>query len=139
MLLRLPDEKFTVAVLANASPGRPQANPEHLAYQMVDIYLANKLAPLAVVNTNVSPKSYDALTGRYEFEGGILTISRRGTHLFAQIADDPESEIFPKSDTEFFWKGGEDFIPFTFVKDSSGKAVKIIFDWCGMEFAAPRA
>lgn len=54
MLIRLPDEKFTVAVLANAD-GRPNAIPHDLAYQMVDIFLADKLAPPVIVNTNVSP------------------------------------------------------------------------------------
>jgi CubicO group peptidase (beta-lactamase class C family) len=62
-LLRLPDEKFTVAILANAEPGKPTADPGRLAYQLADIYLADKLAPQAIINTNVSPKSYDALTG----------------------------------------------------------------------------
>ncbi len=52
LLLRLPDEKFTVAVLANANPGRPDATPKFLAYQMVDIYLADKLAPTEIIKTN---------------------------------------------------------------------------------------
>jgi CubicO group peptidase (beta-lactamase class C family) len=56
LLLRLPDEKFTVAVLANAMNGRPNAVPNRVAYQLVDIYLADKLAPPAVVSTNVSPR-----------------------------------------------------------------------------------
>jgi CubicO group peptidase (beta-lactamase class C family) len=43
MLLRIPDEKLTVTVLANANPGRPNASPSRLAYQMVDIFLADKL------------------------------------------------------------------------------------------------
>jgi CubicO group peptidase (beta-lactamase class C family) len=55
LLLRLPDEKFTVVVLANALEGRPNAIPNRLAYQMVDIYMADKLAPTAIVNTKVSP------------------------------------------------------------------------------------
>ena len=141
LLLRLPDAQFTVAVLANAQPGRTNASPESLAFQLVDIYLAAKLTSLDIVNTNVSPKSYDALTGRYEIGNmGDLTISRRGTHLFVHLADDPEGEveIYPASTAEFFWKGGEDFIPITFVKDSSGKAVKLIFNYYGMEFACPR-
>jgi CubicO group peptidase (beta-lactamase class C family) len=138
MLMRLPDEKFTVVVLGNTEPGHSDANPEYLAYQLVDIYLADKLAPLNTVDTNISPESYDALTGRYKLQNGIITISRRGTHLFARMGDEAEAEIFPKSDTEFFWKGGEDFIAFTFVKNNSGKAAKVIFDWCGMELAAPR-
>jgi CubicO group peptidase (beta-lactamase class C family) len=136
-LLRVPDEKFSVTVLTNAKPGRTNAQPDRLAQQLVDIFLADKFAPLPVVNTNVSPKSYDALTGRYDvgIQGIILTISRRGTHLFAQSTDgQPEAEIFPKSDTEFFSKlGGQ----ITFVKDSSGKVVKIIA--CGdSDLVAPR-
>jgi CubicO group peptidase (beta-lactamase class C family) len=83
-LLRLPDEKFTVAVLANALPGRKNASPPLLAHQLVDIFLADKLAPLPTVNTNVSPNSYDALAGRYELLGQIIVISRRGPHLFGQ-------------------------------------------------------
>lgn len=125
-LLRVPDEKFTVAVLANASPGRTNAIPQRLAQQLVDIFLEDKLAPPPIVNTNVSPKFYDALTGRYGpvIAGVNLTISRRGTHLFCQSTDgQPEAEIFPKSDTEFFSKTGAQI---TFVKDSNGKVVKMI-------------
>jgi hypothetical protein len=125
-LLRVPDEKCTVTVLANTQPGRTNAQPDRLAQQLVDIYLADKLAPLPIVNTNVSPNSYDTLTGRYDvgIQGIILTISRRGTHLFCQSTDgQPEAEIFPKSDTEFFSKKGAQI---TFVKDSSGKIVKMI-------------
>jgi CubicO group peptidase (beta-lactamase class C family) len=51
-LLRLPDEKFTVAVLANAEPGRTNATTRFLAYQMVDIYLADRLAPTEIIKTN---------------------------------------------------------------------------------------
>lgn len=46
MLLRIPDEKLTVAVLTNAAPGRPSTDPKRLAHQLVDIYLADKVALL---------------------------------------------------------------------------------------------
>jgi CubicO group peptidase (beta-lactamase class C family) len=137
-LLRVPDEKCTVVVLANAGfPGRPNASPDLLAQQLVDIFLADKLAPMPIVNTKVSSKSYDALVGRYDLimEGAILTITRRGTHLFSQATDGPEEEIFPKSDTEFFSKTDAQF---TFVKDSSGKVVKVIVHWGGLDLLAPR-
>lgn len=38
-LLRVPDEKFTVVVLANASPGRWKTDPDRLARKLADIYL----------------------------------------------------------------------------------------------------
>jgi CubicO group peptidase (beta-lactamase class C family) len=135
-LVRLPDEKFTVAILVNTSPGRSNIDPMFGARRLVTIFLADKLAPLAAVNTNVSPKSYDALTGRYGLWGATMTINRRGTHLFEQIAGGPEREIFPKSDTEFFWEGVD--VQITFVKDSSGKAVKLIFHNYGMDLDASR-
>ena len=53
ILLRLPDEELTVAVLANVD-GKPNAT-WRVAYQLVDIFLADKLAPSVIVNTSVSP------------------------------------------------------------------------------------
>jgi CubicO group peptidase (beta-lactamase class C family) len=135
-LVRLPDEKFTVAILVNTSPGRSNIDPMFGARRLVTIFLADKLAPLPTVNTNVSPKSYDALIGRYDLWGSIMTVNKRGTHLFEQIAGGPEREIFPQSETEFFWKGMD--VQITFVKDSNGKAVKLIFRNYGMDLDAPR-
>jgi CubicO group peptidase (beta-lactamase class C family) len=137
-LLRVPDEKFTVAILANTRPGRTNAIPDRLAQQLVDIYLADKFAPLPIVNTNVSPNCYDVLTGRYGpvLAGVNLTISRRGTRLFGQGSDgQPEAEIFPKSETEFFSKTDAQI---AFVKDGNGKVVKIIVHSGGLDLVAPR-
>ncbi len=136
ILLRMPDEKFTVDILVNSSPGRSNINPLFLARQLETIFLANKLAPLPTVNMNVSPKSYDALTGRYDLWGSIITVNRRGTHLLEQIGDGPAREIFPKSDTEFFVKGVD--VQITFVKDSSGKAANLIFHNYGIDLDALR-
>ncbi len=43
---RLPGEKFTVVTLSNALEGRTNASPNCLAYQMVDIFLEDKLLPM---------------------------------------------------------------------------------------------
>jgi hypothetical protein len=103
----------------------------------MDIFLADKLAPVPVVNTNVSSGSYDALTGRYELEGAIMTISKRGTRLFEKFGGEPEEEIFPESSTEFFLKVVDAQI--TFVKDGSGKAAELILHQNGFDLAATRA
>jgi CubicO group peptidase (beta-lactamase class C family) len=135
-LVRLPDERFTVAILVNSSPGRSNIDPMFLARQLATIFLTDKLTPLPTINTNVSPKSYDALTGRYKVWGPIMTVSRHGAHLFERFPGGQDREIFPKSDTEFFVSGQD--IQFTFVKDSSGKAVKLIFHNYGMDLDALR-
>ena len=46
-------------------------------------------------------------------------------------------EIFPESDNEFFTPG-EDEEQITFVKDNSGKAVKLIHAYDDIEIDAPR-
>ncbi len=148
MLLRVPDEKFSVAILANAQPGRKIVDPNDLAHQLENIFLADKLAPPPIINPNVSSKSYDVLTGRYDITPGqvflsskevILTISRQDTHLFAQAASGTQVELFPESDTEFFAKFDDARFAFvTFVKDSSGKAVKLILHEDGLDLLAPR-
>jgi CubicO group peptidase (beta-lactamase class C family) len=135
-LVRLTDEKFTVVVLANTLPGRNNIDPHRLAQQLVDIFLADKFAPPPAVNTNVSPKSYDALAGRYELGGKILTVSRYHQHLFAQLTGQPELEFFPVSETEFFATVVDAQI--TFVKDSSGQAIRLILHQNGLDTPAPR-
>jgi CubicO group peptidase (beta-lactamase class C family) len=135
-LVRVPDEKFTVAVLVNSSPGRSNIDPMFLARKLATIFLADKFTPLPTVNTNVLPRSYDALTGCYDLWGVTMTIKKRGTHLFEQIGGGPEREIYAKSDTEFFCERID--VQFTFLKDSSGKAVKVIFHNYGMDLEASR-
>ncbi|MEK7675483.1 MAG: DUF3471 domain-containing protein [Verrucomicrobiota bacterium] len=74
--------------------------------------------------------------GRYDYGGAILTVTREGDHLFAQLTDQPRFEIFPKSETEFFWK----VVPaqVTFVKDDKGKVIKGIHRQGGKTIEAPR-
>jgi CubicO group peptidase (beta-lactamase class C family) len=124
-LLRLPKEKFTVIILANSAPGAHRVVPDTLAHDLVKIYLRDKLAPLPVPNENVSPKAFDAVLGRYDFEGQILVITKDGNHLFGQFDGEPKVELFPASETEFFWKAV--YARIKFVKDARGNIVKAIF------------
>jgi CubicO group peptidase (beta-lactamase class C family) len=137
-LLLLPRENFTVVVLANSQPGSPAAEPGRLAHLVAEVYLGQKLAPRPSreVNHSVSAESFDALAGRYDYGDLILTVTREGDHLFAQLGPGPKSEIFATSETEFFWKAGDAQI--TFVKDKSGKVVKAIHHQNGQNLYAPR-
>ncbi len=125
-LLRLPKENFTVTILANSTPGAPGIMPSSLAHELVKIYLGDKFAPprVAVANKDVSPKAFDAVVGRYDRGDFVVNVTREGDHLFMQFAGPGKVEIFPASETEFFWKDADHQI--TFVKDKSGKVVKAV-------------
>jgi CubicO group peptidase (beta-lactamase class C family) len=80
----------------------------------------------------------ESYVGRYDYGGGqaILTVTREGTRLFAQLTGQPRFEIFPRSETEFHWK----VVPaqVTFVKDSKGQVTHVIHEQAGTRFEAPR-
>jgi hypothetical protein len=134
----LPSQKFTVAVLANASPGKPDVEPGRLAQQIAEIYLGEKLQPVPVLvaNKEVSPASFDPLVGRYDYGMGILTVGREGSHLYAQLTGQPRFEIFPQSETNFFWKVVDARV--TFIKNKAGTVTKAIHHQNGQTINAPK-
>jgi len=137
-LLRLPKENFTVAVLANCSPPPPGVDPGGLAHEVAELYLGEKLAPREApkLDTKVSSKAFDAVVGRYDYGGAILVVTREGDKVFAQLTGQPKFEIFPKSETNFFWKVVEAEV--TFVKNEKGEVTKAIHRQGGQTINAPR-
>ena len=86
----------------------------------------------------VDPQRYDAYVGKYDYgQGRLMTITREGDALFAQLPGQPKFEIFPKAETEFFWKAVRAEV--AFVKDSAGKVVKAVHRQGGTTLDAPRA
>jgi hypothetical protein len=134
----LPREKFTVAIVANTMPAAPGADPDGLARAVTEIYLGEKLDPLPVrqVNTAVTPDALDVLVGRYDYGVGILSVTKEGPHLYAQLGTQPRREIYPESSTNFFWKVVDAQV--TFIKDSQGKVIKAIHHQNGQTIHAPR-
>ncbi len=138
-LLRLPREHFTVATLANAAlPGAPGVEPGPLAQLVTEAYLGENLAPSPVNKPakDVSTQALDAVVGRYDYGGAILTVRRKDHHLYAQLTGQPKFEIFPKFPTEFFWKVVDAQV--TFVKDEQGKVTKAIHHQSGQTIEVPR-
>ena len=86
----------------------------------------------------LDPKLLDAVVGRYDYGGGqaILTVTREGDRVFAQLTGQPRFEIFAKSETEFFWQVVNAEV--TFVKDKDGKVTKGVHRQGGKTFDAPR-
>ena len=86
----------------------------------------------------VDPAALDAYVGKYDYGQGkiVLTVTREGARLFAQLTGQPKLEIFAKSPTQFFWKVVNARV--TFVKDASGKVTKAIHEQAGRTMEAPR-
>jgi CubicO group peptidase (beta-lactamase class C family) len=137
-LMRLPEEKFTVALLVNCSPPAPSVDPGGLAHEVAEYYLGEKLAPRETpkVDTTISSKAFDAILGRYDYGMGILTVTKERDKVFAQLTGQPKFEIFPKSETNFFWKVVEAEV--SFVKNEKGEVTKAIHHQGGQTINAPK-
>lgn len=98
--------------------------------------LADSLLASPLV-ARVDSSKLDALVGRYQLVPQVMIdIRRKGDSLFAQITNQPELEIFPRSETDFFFKAVDAQI--TFVKDASGQAASLIVHQGGRDVTAMR-
>jgi len=86
---------------------------------------------VARINYNL----YDAYVGRYEMAPNIFfTIRRNGDRLTAQLTGQHDMEIFPESETEFFYKAVD--AQLTFVKNGQGEVTALILHQHGQHPAA---
>ncbi|MBN2131534.1 MAG: serine hydrolase [Sedimentisphaerales bacterium] len=120
-LMRLPEEELTVAVLANCLPTVPELSTSGLGRQIAEIYLHEEMDEQTsfATDTTVDPAVYDDYVGRYDYGNSmVLTVTREGNRLLAQLTGQGQAEIFPRSETEFFWEGVDAQI--RFVRDETG-------------------
>jgi CubicO group peptidase (beta-lactamase class C family) len=137
-LARYPEHNMTITVLTNCAPQR-DLNPSALTREIAQIYLWEKMASQEsyATDTAVDPKFYDDYVGRYEYPGGaIMTVTRDGNQLFAQLTGQPRFEIFPNSATAFFWKVVDAQI--TFVKNEKGEVIHGLHRQGGQTLTVPR-
>lgn len=137
-LLRFPKHNMSIAVLANCAPMK-NLEPSIVAHEIAEIYLWEKLAPQKsfATDTSVDPNTYDDYVGRYKYPGSaILIVTKEDDRLFAQLTGQAKVEIFPGSETEFFWKVVDAQI--TFVRDEQGKVTYAIHRQAGQEFQVPK-
>jgi hypothetical protein len=87
-------------------------------------------------NNEKVAKAFEALVGRYDYRSVVNTVTREGSHLFSQVTGQSKFEIFPRSETEFFWMIVDAQV--TFVKDDTGKVVKAIHHQNQASIDAPR-
>lgn len=135
-LSRYPEANFTVVVLSNCLPPPPGVNPTRMAHDIAEVYLWEQMAKREsfATDTTVESHIYDAYVGKYAY--AILKVTKEDNRVFAELTGQPKFEIFPKSETEFFWKVVDAQI--TFVKNEEGEVVYAIHRQGGREFEAPK-
>jgi uncharacterized pyridoxamine 5'-phosphate oxidase family protein len=139
-LLRFPDLNVTIVVLQNCIPNAPGMGAAELANQVAEIYFWDKMGAQESfkVDTTVDASAYDDYIGRYDYGAniGILSVTRDGNKLFAQLATQPKIEIFPKAKDEFFWKVVDAQV--TFVRNEKGEVTQAVHHQGGNEIKAPK-
>ena len=131
-LKRLPDQDFAVVILANSST----MIPPHLAYSIIDLYLADELAPLTVGSGNSSsqggstaegqapwapaPEELGEYTGTYE-SPELRTrwrLELSGNQLVARHLRADEQLLHPLAPDRFL---GYAFGEIRFLRDNEGR------------------
>jgi hypothetical protein len=97
-------------------------------------FTAPKLGEDAV---KLTPDQLDSFLGQYQYgPGAIMTVSRDGTQLFAQLTGQPKLPIFPTSETEFEWRVVKATVQF--VKGEDGKVTKVVHRQGEAKIDAPK-
>ena len=133
MLIRLPDDKMTIVVLAN----NEFTNTGRIARDLLAISLGEPYqTPVQRVAITVDPAIFDSYAGRYQLRPDfIMTVTREGDRLITQATGQQKIEVFPESETKFFAKVMDAQI--TFVKEG-GKVTHLILHQNGREQRAAR-
>jgi len=120
-LSHLPKHDFTVVLLTNSGPPNPEHDLGNLTEFIVQLYLGENLAPRKSVlaAAHLDDNALDDFTGRYDYGGAILEVTRSGKQLMAQLTGQPALEIVPQGNDKFAWKAVDAQVQFH--RDPTGK------------------
>jgi uncharacterized pyridoxamine 5'-phosphate oxidase family protein len=93
-------------------------------------------APKIVENSALPETEIDAFVGRYQYGPAIMTCTREGKQLFAQVAGQPKNPIFAVAENTFVWKVVQAKVEF--VKDENGEVARARHTQDGQTLDAPR-
>ena len=140
------DEFFYQVVDAQVSFGRDgQGKVDHLVlHQGGADQKAAKLAPgqdqaqFGPAESMTLPEEVlERYVGRYQLAPSVvLTVTREGQHLYAQVTGQPRFEVFASSETEFFWRVVDARL--TFEPGPEGPAKQVTLHQGGRDLPGPR-
>lgn len=117
VVLRFPEQKFSVIILAN----QREIVPMRLAKKVADIYLADKLEPIVPLKGDgvAVPASF---RGEYRFGYSLTTIA----DLYAQVDGGERKRLWALGKDEFFDK--EDGTRYRFMKNKDDVKLETTFE-----------
>jgi CubicO group peptidase (beta-lactamase class C family) len=94
--------------------------------------------PKARKEARIDPRIYDSYAGLYKFPASdsTLTVTSEDNHLFVRLTGQERYEVFPESETDFFYKVVD--AQLTFEKDASGAVTDVILHQNGRDQKAAR-
>jgi CubicO group peptidase (beta-lactamase class C family) len=85
----------------------------------------------------VDYRLYDHYIGKYDLAPGVaLIITHEGDRLLAQMTGQSAFEVFPESETDFFYKVVD--AQLSFVKTEDGKVARLVLHQNGLDHAATK-
>ena len=122
-------------VMTNSDAGGQLA--EEIMRSIAYEYKWPDFEPVERTITKVNPKVLDGFVGAYSLApDAILTVTREGDQMYAQVTGQPKFEIFPKGDREFFLKVVD--AQLTFDVGADGKATRVTLHENRIDYPAPR-
>lgn len=92
---------------------------------------------LAAAEIKLTAAELDAILDEYQYgPGAVMTATRDGDVVFAQLTGQPKFPIFPRSATDYMWHVVAASV--SFAKDADGKVTKAVHTQSGRTFDAPK-
>jgi len=121
-LLRIPAERFSIAVLGNSA----DVDTAKIAFAVADIYLASRpafRAPPPAIRSTPTAAMLDAYAGDYElFPGLIFTLSTNGQALYFASLGSSEKTALPSLSATAFQLNARDDLAIEFAPNVDGQA-----------------
>lgn len=127
-----PKSRVGVVVLSNAS-----VSVNDIAMHLIDRRYELSEPPRQREEISINPKLFEGYLGRYELTPEfILTVTLEDDRLFVQATGQPKAEVFPESETKYFYKVVDAQI--TFDTDAEGRATGLTLHQNGRNLPAKR-
>lgn len=95
-----PEARTGVVVLSNSGD-----SVDDLGFHLLDSRYRLVLPPAFRTVVEVDPAIYDDYVGRYRLaEDVVFDVTRQGDRLFVQLTGQPRFEVFPESETRYFYR-----------------------------------